>query len=115
MFPSRDLLQLFVTAELIKWSRLCDVYEKELRSNDTTVFPNNDEGNTRWTKLKNRVVEHVSVHIFFSPSMVFDTQTSEQYGNKDSDVGYAANQWLQHELLASSFFNEDVSISCCNH
>nr|XP_045584435.1 26S proteasome non-ATPase regulatory subunit 12-like [Procambarus clarkii]XP_045584436.1 26S proteasome non-ATPase regulatory subunit 12-like [Procambarus clarkii]XP_045584437.1 26S proteasome non-ATPase regulatory subunit 12-like [Procambarus clarkii] len=54
----RDLLQLFVTAELIKWSRLCDVYEAELRSEATTVFPNNEEGNDRWTKLKNRVVEH---------------------------------------------------------
>lgn len=54
----KDLLQLFVTAELIKWSRLCEVYETELRSNATTVFPNNDDGNNRWTKLKNRVVEH---------------------------------------------------------
>lgn len=55
----RDILQLFVTAELIKWSRLCEVYETELRSNATTVFPSTDEGNDRWGKLKNRVVEHV--------------------------------------------------------
>ncbi|XP_042239997.1 26S proteasome non-ATPase regulatory subunit 12-like [Homarus americanus] len=54
----KDLLQLFVTAELIKWSRLCDVYEAELRSTATTVFPSTEEGNDRWTKLKNRVVEH---------------------------------------------------------
>lgn len=56
----RDLLQLFVTAELIKWSGLCEVYEKELRSDATNVFPNNEDGNDRWTKLKDRVVEHVS-------------------------------------------------------
>lgn len=54
----RDLLQLFVTAELIKWSGLCEVYEKELRSSATNVFPSNEEGNERWTKLKDRVVEH---------------------------------------------------------
>ncbi|XP_071548473.1 26S proteasome non-ATPase regulatory subunit 12 [Panulirus ornatus] len=54
----RDLLQLFVTAELIKWSRLCDVYETELRSDATSVFPNNEDGNDRWKKLKDRVVEH---------------------------------------------------------
>ncbi|KAK3872169.1 hypothetical protein Pcinc_022737 [Petrolisthes cinctipes] len=54
----RDLLQLFVTAELIKWSKLCEVYETELRSDATTVFPSTEEGNDRWGKLKNRVVEH---------------------------------------------------------
>ncbi|XP_047480699.1 LOW QUALITY PROTEIN: 26S proteasome non-ATPase regulatory subunit 12-like [Penaeus chinensis] len=54
----KDLLQLFVTAELIKWSGLCDVYESELRSNANTVFPKNEDGDNRWTQLKNRVVEH---------------------------------------------------------
>lgn len=63
---SRDLLQLFVTAELIKWSGLCDVYEAELRSNANTVFPKNEEGDNRWTQLKNRVVEHVSISLDFS-------------------------------------------------
>ncbi|KAB7500043.1 Longitudinals lacking protein-like [Armadillidium nasatum] len=54
----KDLLQLFVTAELIKWAGLCNVYESELRSDATDVFLNTEAGNNNWTQLKNRVVEH---------------------------------------------------------
>uniref|UniRef100_A0A2P2HZ26 26S proteasome non-ATPase regulatory subunit 12-like n=1 Tax=Hirondellea gigas TaxID=1518452 RepID=A0A2P2HZ26_9CRUS len=55
----KNLLQLFATEELIKWSGLCSVFETELRSDATTVFPTStDEGNNRWTQLRNRVVEH---------------------------------------------------------
>ncbi|XP_076062072.1 regulatory particle non-ATPase 5 isoform X2 [Oratosquilla oratoria] len=54
----RDLLQLFVTAELIKWSALCEVYEKELRSSSNTVFKTDEDGNGRWKALRDRVVEH---------------------------------------------------------
>lgn len=57
----RNLLQLFATEELIKWSGLCSVFESELRSSATNVFPaTTDQGNERWTQLRNRVVEHVS-------------------------------------------------------
>ncbi|KAF2368443.1 Proteasome component (PCI) domain [Trinorchestia longiramus] len=55
----KNLLQLFATEELIKWSGLCSVYEAELRSSATDVFSlNTDQGNERWTQLRNRVVEH---------------------------------------------------------
>ncbi|KAA0200092.1 hypothetical protein HAZT_HAZT002954 [Hyalella azteca] len=57
----KNLLQLFATEELIKWSGLCSVYEAELRSDATDVFSrDSDQGNERWTQLRNRVVEHVS-------------------------------------------------------
>lgn len=53
----KELLRLFVNPELIKWSGLCEIYEKELRA--TEVFsPWTDEGIKRWTELRNRVVEH---------------------------------------------------------
>lgn len=55
-----------MTAELIKWSGLCDVYEAELRSKANTVFPKNEDGDSRWTQLKNRVVEHVCNYVYFS-------------------------------------------------
>lgn len=54
----KELLALFTTAELIKWGGLIDIYETELRSNATDVFSKTDKGNERWTKLKDRVVEH---------------------------------------------------------
>lgn len=54
----KDLLALFITAELIKWSGLTDIYETEMRSSATDVFSTTDKGKERWTKLKDRVVEH---------------------------------------------------------
>lgn len=60
----KELLQLFVTMELIKWSALCENYEVELREGTqnnpaTDVFPiNSEDGDRRWKDLKNRVVEH---------------------------------------------------------
>jgi len=54
----KELLALFTTAELIKWGGLIDIYETELRSNATDVYSKTDKGNERWTKLKDRVVEH---------------------------------------------------------
>lgn len=54
----RELLRLFVNPELIKWSGLCEIYEKNLRSIE--VFSaNTEEGRKRWGELRNRVVEHV--------------------------------------------------------
>ncbi|CAH1110000.1 unnamed protein product [Psylliodes chrysocephalus] len=52
----KQLLKLFTTPELIKWSGLCDLYEKPLKS--TPVFSSNDQGQKRWADLKSRVVEH---------------------------------------------------------
>ncbi|KAK0082743.1 hypothetical protein PV325_009925 [Microctonus aethiopoides] len=53
----KELLRLFVNPELIKWSGLCEIYERDLRS--TEVFTaSTEEGRKRWTELRNRVVEH---------------------------------------------------------
>ncbi|KAJ8915020.1 hypothetical protein NQ315_015995, partial [Exocentrus adspersus] len=52
----KQLLKLFTTPELIKWSGLCELYEKELKN--TPVFSGNDKAAKRWTDLKSRVVEH---------------------------------------------------------
>ncbi|XP_033336514.1 regulatory particle non-ATPase 5 [Megalopta genalis] len=53
----KELLRLFVNPELIKWSGLCEIYEKDLRA--TEVFsPSTEEGRKRWADLRNRVVEH---------------------------------------------------------
>lgn len=46
----KQLLKLFTTPELIKWSGLCDLYEKPLKS--TPVFSSNDQGQKRWADLK---------------------------------------------------------------
>uniref|UniRef100_A0A6M2DFN9 Putative 26s proteasome regulatory complex subunit n=1 Tax=Xenopsylla cheopis TaxID=163159 RepID=A0A6M2DFN9_XENCH len=52
----KELLRLFINPELIKWTGLCDLYEKELRKG--SVFGNHTEGDKRWADLKTRVVEH---------------------------------------------------------
>ncbi|CAG9773861.1 unnamed protein product [Ceutorhynchus assimilis] len=52
----KSLLKLFTTPELIKWSGMCELYEKELKS--TPVFSGDEEAAKRWTNLKSRVVEH---------------------------------------------------------
>lgn len=53
----KELLRLFVNPELIKWSGLCEIYERDLRA--TEVFSTStEEGCKRWTELRNRVVEH---------------------------------------------------------
>lgn len=60
----KELLRLFTNPELIKWSGLCEIYEKELRqgspqSKPTSVFtPDSEQGQKRWQDLKSRVVEH---------------------------------------------------------
>ena len=67
---NRDLLRLFINPELIKWSALRDIYEKELKVGSpkhppTDVFnPKTEEGQKRWKDLKNRVVEHVSFNFY---------------------------------------------------
>lgn len=59
-----ELLKLFVTMELIKWTALCENYESELRTQPVgnsaiEVFaPTAEDGNKRWDDLKKRVVEH---------------------------------------------------------
>lgn len=60
----KELLQLFITPELIKRSCLCEYYEQELKIGSadnpaTDVFkPDAEDGIKRWQDLKNRVVEH---------------------------------------------------------
>ncbi|PSN34115.1 26S proteasome non-ATPase regulatory subunit 12 [Blattella germanica] len=55
----KELLRLFINPELIKWSGLCDIYEKELKGSATDVFnPTSEEGQKRWKDLRSRVVEH---------------------------------------------------------
>lgn len=56
-------MRLFVNPELIKWSGLCEIYEKDLRS--TEVFSSStEEGCKRWADLRNRVVEHVRESLY---------------------------------------------------
>jgi 26S proteasome regulatory subunit N5 len=68
----RELLRLFINPELIKWSGLCDIYEKELKQGSakckaTDVFnPNTEEGQKRWKDLRSRVVEHVRIRYYSS-------------------------------------------------
>lgn len=52
----RQLLKLFTTSELIKWSGLCELYEAQLKSTD--VFSGSENAQQRWKDLRSRVVEH---------------------------------------------------------
>nr|CAG4638400.1 EOG090X04UV [Cyclestheria hislopi] len=60
----KELLQLFVAAELIHWGTLCQQYEQTLRQGDTQNPPTDvftigtEQGEKRWKVLKNRVVEY---------------------------------------------------------
>jgi len=58
----KELLQLFITPELIKWSCLCEYYERELKTgspeNPATDVFSGETGRSRWKDLKSRVVEH---------------------------------------------------------
>ena len=59
----RDLLKLFSTPELIRWSFVAQTYESLLRhgtpeSPATTALASDAAGQIRWTDLKARVVEH---------------------------------------------------------
>uniref|UniRef100_H0X4T0 26S proteasome non-ATPase regulatory subunit 12 n=1 Tax=Otolemur garnettii TaxID=30611 RepID=H0X4T0_OTOGA len=59
----KDLLKLFTTMELMRWSTLVEDYGMELRKGSlespaTDVFASTEEGEKRWKDLKNRVVEH---------------------------------------------------------
>ncbi|XP_019329772.1 PREDICTED: 26S proteasome non-ATPase regulatory subunit 12 [Aptenodytes forsteri] len=59
----KDLLKLFTTMELMRWTALVEEYGKELREGSldspaTDVFGCTEEGEKRWKDLKNRVVEH---------------------------------------------------------
>lgn len=62
----RDLLKLFTTMELMRWSTLVEDYGMELRKGSlespaTDVFGYTEDGEKRWKDLKNRVVEHVRI------------------------------------------------------
>uniref|UniRef100_A0A2K6L738 Proteasome 26S subunit, non-ATPase 12 n=1 Tax=Rhinopithecus bieti TaxID=61621 RepID=A0A2K6L738_RHIBE len=62
----KDLLKLFTTMELMRWSTLVEDYGMELRKGSlespaTDVFGSTEEGEKRWKDLKNRVVEHVRI------------------------------------------------------
>lgn len=55
------LLDLFLTNEIMNWRDFVSKYEAELRGSSpgTNIFNSKTEdGNKRWTDLKNRVVEH---------------------------------------------------------
>ncbi len=63
----RELLNLFMNSELIRWTSLCNTFEKELKQGapnlaPTSVFITASEfEDKRWADLKKRVVEHVSI------------------------------------------------------
>ncbi|XP_077294721.1 regulatory particle non-ATPase 5 [Arctopsyche grandis] len=53
----KELLKMFINPELIRWDGLCSLYMETLRA--TSVFdPATEDGEKRWTDLRNRVVEH---------------------------------------------------------
>jgi 26S proteasome regulatory subunit N5 len=59
----QSLIKLFKNPEIIRWRRLKETYETELRlgttnSPPTELFPKTDTGEKRWETLARRVVEH---------------------------------------------------------
>ncbi|XP_019613775.1 PREDICTED: 26S proteasome non-ATPase regulatory subunit 12-like [Branchiostoma belcheri] len=59
----KELLKNFMTAELMRWGFVCEIYEQELRKGSadspaTDIFPHTETGDKRWAELRNRVVEH---------------------------------------------------------
>lgn len=67
----KELLKMFTTAELIRWSYLAQTYEALLRSGTpqspaTSCLGHDENGEQRWKDLKNRAVEHVSHSFSFS-------------------------------------------------
>jgi len=54
----QELLKLFASGELIKWTGLVGIFETELRDGETSVFKRDEVGEARWKQLKHRVVEH---------------------------------------------------------
>lgn len=67
--------------ELIRWSGLCNTFEKELKfgapnSIPTKVFASESElGDKRWTDLKKRVVEHVRLAILIKVILKYNCPT----------------------------------------
>lgn len=52
-----ELTKCFVTAELMRWSQIEELYGETLRQTD--VFNRStDEGAKRWQELHHRVIEH---------------------------------------------------------
>lgn len=67
--PYRELLKMFITAELISWKHLCQTYETLMRVGTpecpaTDALARTEAGEKRWKDLKNRVVEHVSDAVY---------------------------------------------------
>lgn len=61
--PSRELLKLFTTSEIMRWKDLCTKYQQELQAvmpGNQVFNPKTEDGTKRWKDLKARVVEHVS-------------------------------------------------------
>lgn len=52
----KQLLKLFTTPELIKWSGFCEIYEAPLKA--IPIFSGNEQAKQRWKDLRSRVVEH---------------------------------------------------------
>lgn len=60
----KELLNLFVNPELIRWVGLCNTFEKDLKQGSSNLAPTkvfaaeSEFGTKRWDDLKKRVVEH---------------------------------------------------------
>ena len=65
-----ELLKLFITMELIDWTKLCSAHETELRrgtdaSPATRLFSSLEaRGDARWEIFHKRVIEHVNESLF---------------------------------------------------
>ena len=57
-FCFRELLNCFITKELVRWPKVEEVFKHELAT--SLYFQlGSDSGKKRWSDLRNRVIEHV--------------------------------------------------------
>lgn len=67
----RQLLKLFVTPELIKWSGLRELYEKQLKA--TPVFSGSEQAKKRWIDLRLLIKQNndcLLIFLFFFTGVV---------------------------------------------
>lgn len=60
-----DLLKLFTTSEIMRWTDLCVQFQQHLRAaapGNAIFNPKSEDGEKRWKDLNKRMVEHVSIY-----------------------------------------------------
>lgn len=57
--PYKQLIKKFLTPEIMKWSKIKEDFTKELRSSSIiAIFDESPSGESRWSDLHNRSIEH---------------------------------------------------------